>query len=1048
MDGYDRIQYSKQCELQHNFRQLQSQGLRVLLFSAVSKLDVFPPAWPVECDKCGRGREEKDGLYIYWACDLCPCDLCDMCKTAGIHCDDRQHQMSEPYDVVNMRLVTVPSELESFVRADLTAEYGSELNDDVVEAVCEPSDGNTNLAKLRLDQIRDLDSPSDILSPTDRLPREVVAFFDAEIKLINILESSQRYQTLLALIAIAAAGDWMSVIRLEELLSHVSGSDTVCSDGSYPQVRRILSSAHGLLSSLIFFGNLSPGHEESDRHRIGLYTRDLGWYIREDYNQDLVLAKRYLSEANIGERNLDRSYSFEKTVGERKQDIGEPNDTLYGVWRSKSKLHEISGNSVIDSILREPEGICTPCQESIFLPKSNSGVRTWSNYDQNRDRKTYCQFCCYAYNEMDDTGTSMLAFHWTRRTMGRTSNSNDHMVVALRYTGFSAQTLFRRFVFMLKSELRFLPAPDRLGETTTLKHTGKQIQKWLETCQTEHTHCNYKKVKPYVPKRLVDIDTGASDRLRVIGKEEKEEGPYVTLSHSWGRNPNFLTLTTKDKDRLMKQDFSITELRNKNFEQAIEIARHLKVKYIWIDSLCICQAGRDKDFREEGQYMHLVYQNSFCNIVAADSKDGQGGLFRNRSIETLPGTDTQGSWVVLDKELWAKQLLQSPIYTRGWVFQERMLSPRIIHFTRSQVFWDCSTVSACETLPDGLPFPLSAIATTDRRWRGRLQRKNSEQDRSNLAVEDSLEKFWKSAVLNYTSCDLTNQADKTFAIWSVAKLVRDNLPDQYGCGLWSVALHEQLAWQVKVAKHGARMDVLQSGFPSWSWASVNAPILVQDRIVAKRCYTVKNHKGAALSFSDFKDKALISDMQPQFAASDSLAVRGHLICGRLGRSARDETHTFQSVEAGSSQKYEVITDEKLPEALLSSCFYLMPLVARKTSDSEIAYTGSALVLTATDDYRQLTHMRLTKQLLNLVSSSQPHPDKDTPHADRKSELQMLRRSVDALNACLHKIAKQDRELPLREGNAFRRVGVVQFHDLPAKEWACIRAKEERLIWLD
>ncbi|RYO64905.1 hypothetical protein AA0113_g5476 [Alternaria arborescens] len=673
MDGYDRIQSSKQCELQHNIRQLQYQGLRVLLFSAVSKLDVFPPAWPVECDKCGRRGEDKDDLYIYWACDLCPCDLCDMCKTAGIHCDDRQHQMSEPYDVVNMKLVTVPSELESFVRADLMAEYGSELDDDVVEAVCEPSDGNINLAKLRLDQIRDLDSPSDILSPTDRLPREVVALFDAEIKLINFLEPSQRYQTLLALIVIAEAGDWMSVVRLEELLSHMSGSDAFCSDGSYPQVRRVLSSARGLLSSLIFFGNLSPEHEESERHRVGLYIRDLGWYIREDYNQDLVLAKRYLSEANIGERNLDRSYSFEKTVGERNQDIGEPNDTSYGVWRSKSKLHEISGNSVIDSILREPEGICTPCQESIFLPKSNSGVRTWSNYDQNRDRKTYCQFCCYAYNEMDDKRTSMLAFHWTRRTMGRTSNSNDHMVVALRHTEFSAQTSFRRFVFMLKSELRFLPAPDRLGETTTLKHTGKQIQKWLETCQTEHTHCNYKKVKPYVPKRLVDIDTGASDRLRVIGKEEKEEGPYVTLSHSWGRNPNFLTLTTKDKDRLMKQGFSVTELRNKNFEQAIEVARHLKVKYIWIDSLCICQAGRDRDFREEGQYMHLVYQNSFCNIVAADSKDGQGGLFRNRPIETLPGTDTQGSWVVLDKELWANQLLQSPIYMRGWVFQGKLI---------------------------------------------------------------------------------------------------------------------------------------------------------------------------------------------------------------------------------------------------------------------------------------------------------------------------------------------------------------------------------------
>ena len=218
--------------------------------------------------------------------------------------------------------------------------------------------------------------------------------------------------------------------------------------------------------------------------------------------------------------------------------------------------------------------------------------------------------------------------------------------------------------------------------------------------------------------------------------------------------------------------------------------------------------------------------------------------------------------------------------------------------------------------------------------------------------------------------------------------------------------------------------------------------------MAKRCYTIKNHKGAALSFSDFKDKAVNRDMQPQFAASDSLAVRGHLICGRLERSARDKTHTFKNAEAGFSQTYEVIVDEELPEALLRSQFYLMPLVAHKTSGDEIGYAGSARVLAATDDYRQLTLSRLMKQLLHLVNLSQPHSVKGTLHADRKFELQMLRLSIDALNACLHKVAKQDRELPPRRGNAFRRVGVVQFYDLAAKEWAWIRANEEKLIWLD
>jgi hypothetical protein len=382
-----------------------------------------------------------------------------------------------------------------------------------------------------------------------------------------------------------------------------------------------------------------------------------------------------------------------------------------------------------------------------------------------------------------------------------------------------------------------------------------------------------------------------------------------------------------------------------------------------------------------------------------------------------------------------------------------MLSPRIIHFTRSQVFWDCSTVSACESLPDGLPFALSAIATTDRRWRGRLQRKASGQDASKLTVEDSLESFWKTAILNYTSCELTNQTDKTFAIWSVAKLVRDSLDmtDQYGCGLWAKALHEQLAWRVKIVKSGARMDVLQSVFPSWSWASVNAPIQIQDRLVEKRCYTIKNHEGERISFSDFKDKALDRNMQPQFEGSDSLAVCGHLITGRLRKDPNGET-TFEYTTATDPHQpssFNVVLDETLTKALLKlGQFYLLPLAARKTNDEESAYLGSALLLISTYDFRRLAGTKLKIRIIGLAGLYQSDSPEGTDPADRQPRQKILKFDIQALNAFIHRLARQDRDLPSRRGRCYRRIGVVQFDTLAVEQWASIRSTGEEMIWLD
>lgn len=185
-----------------------------------------------------------------------------------------------------------------------------------------------------------------------------------------------------------------------------------------------------------------------------------------------------------------------------------------------------------------------------------------------------------------------------------------------------------------------------------------------------------------------------------------------------------------------------------------------------------------------------------------------------------------------------------------------MLSPRILHFSKNQVFWECSTISACEGLPDGLP-PLSNVtAVKDRHWRSCLQLGFSLPDRP-LAGEDdeSMELLWKTAVREYTRCQLTDPGDKLVAIWSVAKLVKDALDEDYLAGLWSGNLEEQLAWTVVDCRQingqpSVRINAHDT--PTWSWASLHGMIELRDRFRGsgdlERAYHVVDHSGRKIAF--------------------------------------------------------------------------------------------------------------------------------------------------------------------------------------------------------
>ncbi|KAK6827656.1 heterokaryon incompatibility protein [Apiospora arundinis] len=415
-----------------------------------------------------------------------------------------------------------------------------------------------------------------------------------------------------------------------------------------------------------------------------------------------------------------------------------------------------------------------------------------------------------------------------------------------------------------------------------------------------------------------------------------------------------------------------------NFKDAVDVAILLKAQYIWIDSLCILQDG--EEFKTEGQFMHLVYRNSYCNLAAAASGDCEGGFFRERQKVGKFGGDIvetsetsvfgRGRWRVFPSEVWSDYLLMDPLYRRGWVFQERMLSPRILHFASGQVFWDCASTTACEVLPGGLPWQLDATSSSERYWRERLQLlQKKQQDHAGASTaaplklfgsaDVSFESFWKEAVRNYTSCNLTRNTDRLLAIWGVAKLVRDqfrldNETEDYGVGLWSSQLCEQLAWRAQDPSQARRPPELWR-WPSWSWASMTGTVELQLRSSEPGLfYTARNHQDGEVSFELVGDQqAKGADDVPRNLQTERLALRGVFAKVAVEEQTttiheegkgNDSHHTYslRFLDAGavgrshSTGMFTVFPDSKsdFSQDLLGDCF-LVVLTASFDQDKNL-----------------------------------------------------------------------------------------------------------------
>ena len=340
---------------------------------------------------------------------------------------------------------------------------------------------------------------------------------------------------------------------------------------------------------------------------------------------------------------------------------------------------------------------------------------------------------------------------------------------------------------------------------------------------------------PYHPTRLIEVapfTSAFSDELHLrVAGEYSLEVPYMTLSHCWGKS-EFLKLTARTSQRL-RDGFSRADTLSKTFQDAITICQELEVKYLWIDSLCIFQDSL-KDWQCEAAQMGQVYGNSLCNIAATGASNDEEGCFRDRDASLLQRCtiksewDNQNNrtWEIIHSRFWHTRTNQAPLNRRGWVMQERWLSPRVLHYGRDQLLWECRELDACETYPDGLPKPLRN-ALSGFKLDPEVSRTLGYSGEANATTHDPAllyRDIWNNIVNKYTITSLTKGEDKLVAISGIAKRIQGLLHDEYLAGLWRRHLPSQLLWEVR---DRVRMTRLPSArprpyrAPSWSWAFVD-----------------------------------------------------------------------------------------------------------------------------------------------------------------------------------------------------------------------------------
>ncbi|KAK0710605.1 heterokaryon incompatibility protein-domain-containing protein [Lasiosphaeris hirsuta] len=373
------------------------------------------------------------------------------------------------------------------------------------------------------------------------------------------------------------------------------------------------------------------------------------------------------------------------------------------------------------------------------------------------------------------------------------------------------------------------------GSSPTL-FFGRQINKsqidislmknWIHQCSHWHgadcrpSRQNWKTTDDKVPFiRLLDL----TENCLV---ETSSPGSFVCLSYVWGRAPVFKTL--RGNVGQMKKPGSLVSHQNsfpRSIRDAISVTRILGERFLWVDSICIVQDD-DGDKEKQISVMDQVYQAASMTLVIAGGDSASSGIGGLEDGSRCAKQNTAGyshDLTLVQLLPNCNQAIERTVWnSRGWTYQERLLSNRCLFFINDTVYFQChratwgedygaedQRVAICAPMMDiklSLSLDPSKILL-GARYRIRTHRTAYFPEYCRLVEE-------------YTSRDMTFDTDRILGFGAVLNIFRGVYGLSFIYGLPEEMLHESLLWQpakkMKRVLGGKKANWPM--FPSWSWA--------------------------------------------------------------------------------------------------------------------------------------------------------------------------------------------------------------------------------------
>ncbi|KXH42137.1 HET domain-containing protein [Colletotrichum simmondsii] len=357
------------------------------------------------------------------------------------------------------------------------------------------------------------------------------------------------------------------------------------------------------------------------------------------------------------------------------------------------------------------------------------------------------------------------------------------------------------------------------------------VKSWLADCEAKHEKCRELKTQSgpsaLRPARLIYIgpnSTAAGFSLRLQDTANLNPLPrFAALSYCWGGN------------QTVKCETSTLEAFTKNIpfhklpqtiQDAVKVCAQLGVEYIWVDALCIIQnEGNDEKILEIAKMPYIYGQASFT-IMASRAKTAWEGFLHHRGPFTKSNQAFLLSWQPEKGKMGSITLAEmetghEPIDERGWTFQERLLSLRIVEFGSRQTRWSCQEPIPSITGDDTL-YGLDVGEGATDGWRKIAEPNDLRQDSFNWGHCSKTPSPWGALVDIYTSRTLSFNTDRALAMSGVAERFAVLTGDEYAAGLWKRSIRDELLWRVEQSERRNRSTVYQG--PSWSWFAVNSSV--------------------------------------------------------------------------------------------------------------------------------------------------------------------------------------------------------------------------------